>query len=179
MIITISGKPGSGKSTVARLLAKRLNVPHFSAGGFMRDIARQRRLDVTELARRAESDLSINALVDERTIELSHHALSFVMDGRMAWRFIPSGVKVLLVVSEKEASRRLREREPKRFKSLAAALAEVRARTSCERAQFKAQYGVDFLAKKNYDVVIDTTERSAEDVVALILEKMKSKEKKD
>jgi cytidylate kinase len=135
----------------------------------MRDIARRGRIDVTELARRAEADPSINARVDERTIELSHHERSFVMDGRMAWWFIPSSFKVLLVVTEKEAARRLRLREPRRLKSVSAALGEVRSRSRCERAQYRAQYGVDFLARDHYDIVVDTTKLAPDEVVKLIL----------
>ncbi len=169
MIITISGRPGSGKSVVAKALAKRLDIPHFSAGDFERDLARKRKMDVVALSRLAETDRSINRMIDERTVELSHHEFSFVMDGRMAWKFIPSSVKVLLDVSLKEGGRRLKGREPRRLRSVMAAEDELRERVRCERAQYRAQYGVDFLAKKNYDVVIDTSKLSVDEVVDRIL----------
>ena len=44
MIITISGIAGSGKSTVAKLLAKKLNCKHYSVGDFMRQIAKEKNI---------------------------------------------------------------------------------------------------------------------------------------
>ena len=56
MIITISGKPGSGKSTVAKRLAAELGLTHVSAGDFMRDMATERGITVLELSAIAEND---------------------------------------------------------------------------------------------------------------------------
>lgn len=42
MIIIVSGMPGSGKSTVAKYLAKKLKLRHASAGDAMRIIAKSR-----------------------------------------------------------------------------------------------------------------------------------------
>lgn len=39
MIIAIAGLPGSGSTTVAKLLSEKLNVPYFSAGQLFKDIA--------------------------------------------------------------------------------------------------------------------------------------------
>ena len=39
MIIAISGKAGSGKSTIAKLVAKKLGLKHFSSGDFMLKIS--------------------------------------------------------------------------------------------------------------------------------------------
>ena len=46
MIITISGKAGSGKSTVAKELAKQLNLQHFSIGDIMRKMAKEKNISV-------------------------------------------------------------------------------------------------------------------------------------
>ena len=56
MIITISGIAGSGKSTVAKLLAKKLNYNHYSIGEFMRDIAKEKNTSLLELSNLAETD---------------------------------------------------------------------------------------------------------------------------
>ena len=46
VVIIISGSPGSGKSTVAKNLAKKLGLRHTSAGDKMREIAGNK--DITE-----------------------------------------------------------------------------------------------------------------------------------
>ena len=80
MIITISGVPGSGKSTVAKLVAQKLGFRHYSAGDFMRDIAEKRRMSLLELGKAAEKDRSIDHELDRRTAELGKSEDDFVMD---------------------------------------------------------------------------------------------------
>ena len=56
VIITVSGRPGSGKSTVAKSLAAKLNLDHVSAGDFMREMAAERNITVLELSAIAGAD---------------------------------------------------------------------------------------------------------------------------
>ncbi len=60
MIITISGKAGSGKSTIAKQLAKKLGLKHYSTGDFMRQMAKDKGVSLLELSRIAEKDKSID-----------------------------------------------------------------------------------------------------------------------
>ena len=46
MIMTISGMPGSGKSSVADFIAKKLNMKRYSAGDFRREIAIKNNLNI-------------------------------------------------------------------------------------------------------------------------------------
>ena len=47
MIITISGKPGSGKSTVAKEAAKKLKLKYYCIGDFQRKIARKKSISLS------------------------------------------------------------------------------------------------------------------------------------
>ena len=49
MIITISGKAGSGKSTVAKSISQKLNLRHYSIGDLMRAMAREKKISLLEL----------------------------------------------------------------------------------------------------------------------------------
>jgi cytidylate kinase len=44
MIITISGLPGSGKTTVARMVAERIGFRHYSAGNMRGEMAIKTRM---------------------------------------------------------------------------------------------------------------------------------------
>jgi len=71
VIITISGKPGSGKSTVARALASRAGMDHVSAGEFMRLIAVEQGISVLALSAIAETDGGeIDRKIDARSARL-------------------------------------------------------------------------------------------------------------
>ena len=56
MIVTISGTPGSGKSTVGKLIAKKLGLKHYSIGNLMRSMAKEKGLTLGELGELAKTD---------------------------------------------------------------------------------------------------------------------------
>ena len=68
MIITISGKAGSGKSTIAKELAKKLKLKHYSIGDLMRQIAKEKNISLIELSKLAEKDNSIDKELDNWNI---------------------------------------------------------------------------------------------------------------
>ena len=48
MIITISGTPGSGKSTVAKIIVETLNAERIYVGGIRRELAREKGMTLQE-----------------------------------------------------------------------------------------------------------------------------------
>src|SRR5256886_8169257 len=65
VLITISGLPGSGKTTVARLVAQALGLEHVYAGDVFRRQAEAAGLTLEEYTRRAETDHSIDRRLDD------------------------------------------------------------------------------------------------------------------
>lgn len=61
--IIIMGSPGSGKSTQAELLARRLQVPHVSTGDIYRALSEEN----TESGRRIKDILTTGGLIDDST----------------------------------------------------------------------------------------------------------------
>ncbi len=177
MIITISGVPGSGKSTVAKLVAQRLGFKHHSAGDFMREIAEKRGVSLLELGKIAEKDRSIDKELDERTIQLGKKEDNFVMDSRLAYNFIPESFKVFLMVDEKAAAKRIfsdikskktGRKVEKESTTLAATLASIRKRKKSEQQRYRKYYGLNPYDTKQYDLVIDTTNLQPEGVAQKI-----------
>lgn len=175
MIITISGKPGSGKSTIAKLLAKKLKYKHHSAGDFFREMARERGISILDLVRLSEKNPEINQMTDKRTAALGKSKDNFVIDGRLAWKFIPHSFKVFLDVNVEEAARRLAglKREQEAYSTIAKAMAEVKKRIASEKKQYRKQYGIELYNKRNYDLVIDTTKKTPDEIVRIIFGKIK------
>ena len=62
MIITLSGMPGSGKSTVAKILSKKLRMSRYYMGGIRREMARKMGLTIDELNKLGERDPSSDAM---------------------------------------------------------------------------------------------------------------------
>ncbi|MFQ5522610.1 MAG: (d)CMP kinase [Acidimicrobiia bacterium] len=172
MIIAISGRPGSGKSVVASRVAKALGIPHVSAGDFMREMAAERGVSILELSRLAEQDESIDRQIDARSADLAERNKDFVIDARLGWYFIPESVKVFLDVQPEVAARRIYEarRGTERENiDLEATLKAIEARAESETRRYQEYYGIDYTDHSQYDLVIDTSELTIDEVVERIL----------
>ena len=64
MRITISGPPGSGKTTVCKLLAERLHCDCLISGTVFREMAKKQGLSLSEFGALAESELGVTMKVD-------------------------------------------------------------------------------------------------------------------
>ena len=106
-IITIGGKPGSGKSTISKRLAATLGYKHFSSGDLFRAIAREKNISVDAINRLAETDSSIDEAVDQKLREIGETEEEIVIDSRMAWHWIPHSFKVYLQLDLKVAADRI------------------------------------------------------------------------
>lgn len=178
MIITISGALGSGKSTVAKLVAQKLNLKHYSTGDFMREIAIKRGVTLLELSKLAEKDASVDKELDERQIRLGKEEEDFIIDARLGWHFIPNSIKVFLNVTDEEAARRVfaeRRADEKYNITLEATLKNIKRRKESEIKRYQQYYGMNYFELKNYDLIIDTTTLTAVQVAEKIVKVVKSK----
>ena len=175
-IITITGLPGSGKSTTARSLADQLGYEHFSAGGLLRQLGKERGLDIYQTNLAAEKQSDLDHAVEERSKELGVTKDKFVIDGRMVWYCIPQSFKVYLELDLQIAAKRIlknidplraeHERIPEDPKEYAEILQK---RLESEARRYKAYYDANPYDKTNYHLVINTEFNDAQQVVAQIL----------
>ena len=146
---------------------------HVSAGDLMREMADEQGVSILELSRSAEEHDAIDREIDARTARLGEKADDFVLDARLGWHFIPHSVKVFLDVAPEVAASRIygagRGGEPENV-DLEATLGAMKTRAASEEGRFRAYYGVDYLDADNYDLVIDTSELTVDEVVSRILE---------
>lgn len=123
MIITLSGPAGSGKGTLAKKIARELELPYYDFGLMFRAIAFVDSLmsleikgdkafylgeDITERLRTEEAGINATRLVQKLGIEIYSiskkmvaHS-SFVCDGRSLGVHYPEAVKFHITASQKE-----------------------------------------------------------------------------
>ena len=174
MRITISGKAGSGKSTIAKLLSDKLNLKHYSIGDLMRAMAIERGMTLLELNRMAEKDKSIDFELDNKLRELGKTKDNFVIDGRLTAFFIPDAhVRVFLSANDILRAQRILndKRQQEKSKSLKESINNIKNREESEKKRYKKYYGVDYLDKKFYNFIIDTTKLSPNQVVDKLIKK--------
>ena len=172
MIITISGKAGSGKSTVAKILSEKLNLKHYSIGDLMRAMAFEKGINLLELNKIAERDKSIDFELDNKLKELGKAKNNFVVDGRLTAFFIPhADLRIFLETDDEvRAERILRDkRQQEKSASLKETIESIRKREASEKKRYQKYYGVDYIDRKLYNLIIDTTKLNPNEVVGKIV----------
>lgn len=178
MIITLAGLSGAGKSTVKKMLAERLNWKAYSMGDMRGAYATEHGMTIDELNTLGMTDPKTDALVDEFQTELGKREDNFVIDGWMSWFFIPQSIKVFLDIDPKEGARRIFEeqqqypdhrKDERSYLNVADVEANLAQRVIQNQERYRKWYGVDFLDKSQYDLVINTTTLSPEQVTEHIL----------
>ncbi len=174
MIITLGGTPGSGKSTVGRILAERLGYEFLSMGSIRREFAKKNGMTLEELNEQAKHDPESDNLVDEYLKELSQKD-ELIIDARLGWHFIPESFKVWITASEEERAKRIfnHDREEEKFASEQHILKRNKERLEEDRERYLKLYGIDYTKPENYDFVIDTTSISAEEAANIILDEVR------
>lgn len=182
MIISIGGDHGSGKSTVAKMLQERLRLDRFYAGGIMREEARKRGIDLEELMRLAEEDDSIDKAVDFKMKELGETEDNFIAEGRTAFHFVPNSFKVYISVDPREGARRVFEqirsegasgRNEKVAESIEEQMELQKWLKESYKKRYMDYYGIDCSNLSNYDLVVDSSDKSVEEVVEIIISKLR------
>ena len=94
--ITIYGLPGTGKGEVSKLLAKKLNYEHLSAGDMMRKNATDLGITLAELKEKRMTDPIFDHKLDEFSAEFGRSHDDFIFESRLPWYFIPDSFKIKL-----------------------------------------------------------------------------------
>lgn len=166
MIITIAGTPGSGKTSVAKELAKRLNMKFYSVGDILEKVAKDKNTTIDELISGGDE---ADHEVDGYQKKLGKSEDNIIVEGKISWHMIPNSFKILVTVDPEEGARRIfedkkiaghRTDEPD-YTSLEEAKKTNHIRMERYIGKFKRLYGIeDYFDPSHYDLVIDTTNAS-------------------
>ena len=172
--ITITGDLGSGKSAVSRILCERTGYEYISTGRVQRQLAQELGIDTLEMNRRADTDPSIDERIDGIFVELGNDPNGYIIDSRMAWFFLPNSFKIYLQTDVDVAVQRIMS-DPNRidseqYQSTEEAAKKILARKASENARFLSKYGADCANLDNFDLVINTANRTQAEVAEVIFE---------
>jgi len=168
MLLTVSGPPGSGKSTVAEGIAVRLNLEYISGGNIFRKIAEGRGISVGELNRIAEDEDSIDRELDESIKQIAEIEDNAVIESRLAGWLAGenANIRIWLDAPIDIRANRIANREDEEIDQI---LKETIERETSEKHRYKEYYGIDFSDLSIYDLVIDTSKEDVNGVVERVM----------
>lgn len=171
--ISITGDLGSGKSTVCRYLKQKYGFTVYSIGVIQRTLAEKYNMTTFEFNKYMETNTEIDVEIDTNLTEIGKRNEDMILDSRMAWHFVPGSFKVFLTVDLDTAAKRIIDDSRgavETYVSLKDAKCKLLDRKASENLRYKAKYGVDCSDLSNFDLIVDTTEISAEEVGEKIME---------
>ena len=186
-IITLSGKPGSGKSSTSDKVAEMLSYTRYSSGDFVRDIIKRRKITLAEFNKMATIDHTIDEEIDEKLRELREQK-DIVIDSRLGFYWIPESFKVYLDLDIDVATARIykdavsnvgRQAGAGLASSLDDVQRQVQSRLNAETKRFTAMYGVNPYDTSNFDLVINTARHSPQTVALTVFDNYKKWLKSD
>ncbi len=170
--IVVAGDVGSGTTTLAKSLAKKLNFKYFSAGDFFRQYSLEH--DIPLWNKELVPD-EIDREVDMKFAQKMKQENDFVFDSHYGGWFakdLTDVFKVLLTCDPKIAEERIIARDHTHKETAE----EVRKRRSGIVAKFKKLYSTENHENpKFFNLVIDTSNISAESTLESVLENLAEK----
>lgn len=167
-VVTISGLPGTGKSTVAQLLQKHLNLPYVYSGEIFRQLAKKHGMSLERFGSFCEEHPEVDRELDDYQIKVLKQG-NVLLEGRIAGflavRNKVPAFKVLLTADLKTRVERIMKREDGDYVQRCQ---EIVTREACEAARYKKYYGIDVADSSIYDLIVDTVGLSPEEIVERI-----------
>jgi len=155
MLLTVSGPPGSGKSTNATALAERFDLDHISGGDIFRELADERGYTPVEFNELAETDEQIDRDLDRRLREIAIEREDILIESRLAgWLAADhADLKIWLDAPETVRAERIADREDK---PVEVARQETSRREQSEALRYKEYYNIDISDLTIYDMTFNT-----------------------
>ena len=196
-IITISGEPVSGKSTVVREIKelyeeKGYNVHIISVGNVFREMVKKEYIkkypdrtnaslaDIQSDKEFMKQIHSIDGMIDG-TIAKKGKAFSeverpndvYILDSRLAWNNVPNSYAIRLTVNDAIAGKRVfndkKRGSEDHYKTVEDAIEYTRKRKIGEIERYKERYNVDLSDENNYDLVVDTSYTNPSELAEIIV----------
>ena len=174
MRITISGPPGSGKTTACSKLSEVLGLEAVVFGKIFRELAAEKNLTLGELGAIAEKDPAIDQMIDSRILEIARAHPDIILESRLsAYMLTRNGIpayRILLEASPDVRMARVGLREGETLEQATANTLERQKSISKAKANIKANYGIDIDDRSVYDLILNTDNLTPDEVLEKILE---------
>ena len=171
-IISLAGDLASGKGTVSEILIKDLNYGIYRNGEYARKLAKEKGLDITSFNSYLAVHPEIDLQIEKSAAEYAEEHDEFIIDARLGWYAVPESFKIYLRVDIDVAAKRAFEDSKRKstesFETVEQQKEDMQKRYKLENERYWNLYHVHKDDMNNYDLVIDTTDKTPEQVAEII-----------
>ncbi|MFZ2498635.1 (d)CMP kinase [Methanosarcina sp.] len=157
MQITVSGLPGSGTSTISRLLAEYYELELISSGEVFRRIAKEKGMSLSEFGTMAEKDPSIDLAIDKNQRDIIRSQDNLILESRLAGHMasgVPNVLKIWIKAPLAVRVKRIQKRE--KALSFDEEYKKTVLREKSEALRYINYYNIDIGDLSIYDIVVDS-----------------------
>ena len=171
-IITISGTPGSGKSTVAELLKEKTGIKYIYSGMIFRELADKYKMSLEAFGKYCEENSEIDKELDERQVEILKKG-DVILEGRLAgWLAFRNNIPAVKVMIDTDINTRAERIVKRENGEVKLRKKEITEREKSENKRYKKYYNIDLKDTSIYDVKVDSTKKTPEEIVEIIIGKI-------
>ncbi len=167
LVIAVSGRPGSGKTTLAKSLANVLGLRYVSSGELFRKMAERLGVSLVDMAAIAERDHSVDVAIDR---EARAEALKggVVVDGHIAAWILKdiAHIRISVIAPLEVRVSRIAKRDSLSDEE---ALGIIRRVEESEARRFRTLYGLDLNDNTVFDIIINTHTFTPEECLSIAL----------
>ena len=173
-IITITGDHASGQGTASKLLKEYLGYEIYRNGQYVRKLATEKGMSIVEFQVYLNEHPKLDREIENSATEYASNHDNLIVDAKLGWFAIPNSFKVYLKVdidiAVKRAYKDSARKDSEPFKSIEEAKEKIIYRHKEETNRWLEEYGVNRDDMSNYDLVVDTSNLTPEQVAKKILE---------
>jgi cytidylate kinase, putative len=166
LLITVSGPPGCGATTLCKRLAEAMDCPYVSGGDIFRELAEEKEISLHQHIAEADTSADIDRELDERLQSMaekwSESDKPFILESRLAgwlaadhadlrlWLDAPDEVRVDRIDNRVETE------------------AEMRVREVSEAGRYESYYDIDVGDREFYDLLLNTARWTKDGVFEIV-----------
>ncbi len=169
VVLTIGGPPGSGTTTVCRILEERLEARYVYAGDIFRKTAENKGLTLAQFGKMCEEDPIWDQALDGEMIQIAMDG-DVILEGRMTGPMCKiegvASFRVYIDADREVRAMRVMERDGGELEEV---MESMRDREESEALRYKNIYAVDPRDSVWYDMVIDSSNLTPEEIADRVM----------